>query len=414
MRVLCSTTAGEGHFGPLKGLAEACRDAGHEVRVAAPVSFVGAVQRAGLDHVPFADPSAASMDAIFGSLPQMTPEEANRTVMAEVFGRLDAQAAFPDVKAAVETWRPDVVLRDPAEFASLAAAEAVGIPHIEVAIAVAALMQWGRAHLAGPLGELDEMGGLTPGHLLRAAGTSPVFTMVPEAMDRAVRGSIGTAQMEREVVRFRAARDRSPARLPSPWGDPHDPLVYVTFGTVAAGLDHMREVFAATLNSLSALPVRVLMTTGSGGEVALAEVPGNAHVEQFWPQDAVMPLAGAVVSHGGFGTTLSALSAGVPQIVVPLFTTDQHLNAEAVSAMGAGVSIQGGAEGVPAIAAAVSQVLSDPLFRTRSGEIAEQIAALPDAADVVDHIFSLTNVAAHSQDGREPQARRRRPPQHRA
>lgn len=57
MRVLCSTTAGEGHFGPLRVLAHACWVAGHEVRVAAPASFAGTVQRAGLDHVPFAEPS---------------------------------------------------------------------------------------------------------------------------------------------------------------------------------------------------------------------------------------------------------------------------------------------------------------------------------------------------------------------
>lgn len=37
--------------------------------------------------------------------------------MAEVFGRLDAQAALPDVQKMVRAWRPDVVLRDPAEFA---------------------------------------------------------------------------------------------------------------------------------------------------------------------------------------------------------------------------------------------------------------------------------------------------------
>ena len=99
MRVLCSTTAGDGHFGPLKVLAQACRAAGHEVRVAAPASFAAAVQRAGLDHAPFADAPAAAMGEVFESLPRMSPVDANRTVMADVFGRLDAQAAFPDVLA---------------------------------------------------------------------------------------------------------------------------------------------------------------------------------------------------------------------------------------------------------------------------------------------------------------------------
>ena len=394
MRVLCSTTAGEGHFGPLRVLAQACRAAGHEVRVAAPASFAGTVQRAGLDHVPFAEPSADAMHAVFSSLARMSTEQANATVMAEVFGRLDAQAAFPDVERVVRAWRPDVVLRDPAEFASLAAAEAAGIAHIEVAIAVAALMEWGLVHLTDPLAELEEVAGLTHGTLLQAAAVSPVFTLVPEAMDRAVGPSAGTAPPVREVVRFRATRETGPGRLPGSWGDPQAPLVYVTFGTVAGGLEHLREVFTSTLRTLSALPVRVLLTTGASAEVALADVPGNARVEQFWPQDEIMPLAAAVVSHGGFGTTLSALSAGLPQVVMPLFSTDQYLNAEAVSAMGAGVTIHGRPEATSAVAAAVLRVLSESSFSIRSGEIAEQIAELPEAADVVDQIGRITEAAA--------------------
>ena len=391
MRVRCSTTAGDGHFGPLKVLAQACRAAGHEVRVAAPASFAAAVQRAGLDHAPFADAPAAAMGEVFESLPRMSPVDANRTVMADVFGRLDAQAAFPDVLAVVDAWRPDVVLREPAELGSLAAAEAAGVPHAEVAIGVAALMEWGRTCLVEPLSELDEIAGFQVGHLLRGAGRSPVFTMVPESLDQAVRGSAPADAPDRAVVRFRTEREADGGRLPRSWGDPDAPLVYVTFGTVAAGLGHLREVFAAALRSLAALPVRVLLTTGHGGRVELADAPANAHVEQYWPQDQVMPLAAVVVGHGGFGTTLSALTAGVPQVVVPLFTTDQHLNAEAVSTLGAGLSVLGGPEAMPDAAAAVSRILSDPDIRSGAGEVAAQIAALPVAADVVDEICHLAN-----------------------
>lgn len=261
---------------------------------------------------------------------------------------------------------------------------------------MAALMEWGLVHLPDPLAELDELTGLTPGTLLRAAAASPVFTMVPEAMDRAVGHRTGTAPAVRDVVRFRVRRKAGPGRLPGSWGDPETPLVYVTFGTVAGGLDHVREVFTSTLRALAELPVRVLLTTGANGEVDHADVPGNARVEQFWPQDEVMPLAAVVVSRGGFGTTMSALSAGVPQVVVPLFSTDQYLNAEAVSALGAGVAIHGGPDATSAIAEAVTRVLTESSFRTSSGEIAEQIAALPEAADVVDQIGRLTDTAAPS------------------
>ncbi|HYO17706.1 MAG TPA: glycosyltransferase [Dermatophilaceae bacterium] len=389
MRVLCSTTAGDGHFGPLAVLAQECSAAGHEVQVAAPASFAGAVGRAGLRHVSFPDAPAEAMAAVFETLPAMSLERANQTVMAEVFGRLDAQAAFPVLQAVVADWRPDVVLREPAEFGSLAAAEVAGVPHAEVAIGVGALMAWARDHLVDPLAELEMLAGLEHGHLSLAAHGSPLFTMVPPSMDEAVGRAGPNEGPDRDVVRYRALREAGGGRLPATWGDPDAPLVYVTFGTVAAGLGQMDDVFRSALDALSGLSVRVLMTTGYAGDVALSDLPRNAHVERYWPQDQVMPLASAVVGHGGFGTTLSALSAGVPQVVVPLFTTDQLFNADAVSALGVGVSLLGGSEAVPDVAAAVLRVMSDQDIRDRAGEVAAQISSLPDPAGVLGEISRI-------------------------
>ena len=67
-------------------------------------------------------------------MPALSFDDANLTVLREAFGRIDAQAAYPAVSAAIEVWRPDVVLREPAEFGSLAAAVRVGVPHLQVAI----------------------------------------------------------------------------------------------------------------------------------------------------------------------------------------------------------------------------------------------------------------------------------------
>ena len=52
-----------------------------------------------------------------GRLPALSFDDANLTVLREVFGRIDAQAAYPAVSAAIEVWRPDVVLREPASSA---------------------------------------------------------------------------------------------------------------------------------------------------------------------------------------------------------------------------------------------------------------------------------------------------------
>ena len=53
--------------------------------------------------------------------------------------------------------------------------------------------------------------------------------------------------------------------------------------------------------------------------------------------------AAAMLGHGGFGTTMGALAAGVPQVVAPLFTFDQIVNGDHVAAVGAGLTTERGA-----------------------------------------------------------------------
>ncbi len=394
MRVLCSTTAGDGHFGPLKAVSTACLGVGHEVRVAAPVSFAGAVRRAGLEQMPFADVPAELMGQVFARLPHMDSTQANQTVMREVFGRLDAQHALPAMQAAVSQWRPDVILREPAEFASLAAAESAGIPHAEVASGVAEMMVWARDYLVASLAELDALAGLPEGCLITAMADAPVFTMVPSSLDDVKAGSRPGSTCARPVMRYRVARATRGGRLPADRGDPEHPLVYVTFGTVTAGMGQT-EVYEATLDALADLPIRVLLTTGYGGGLELPQPwPANARVEKFWPQDEVMPLAAAVVSHGGFGTTMSALAAGVPQVLVPLFTLDQELNAGRVAALGAGVRLDGGPAAVPELGPALTRVLANADIRRRARDVASDIASLPDVTSVVDEVERIAGRAA--------------------
>ncbi|WP_141841583.1 glycosyltransferase [Humibacillus xanthopallidus] len=393
MRVLCATTAGTGHFGPMVPVARACAAAGHEVRVAAPASFASHVERAGLAHDPFDDVPPDVLGPIFGGLSSVSMLEANHTVVRDVFGRLDAQAAFPGVSEVVERWRPDVVLRDPCEFGSLAAAVRAGVPHAEVAIGLGRLQLWASDLLVEPLDELDAIVGLPGGTCWAALASAPVFTSVPQSLDGGAVGSPkgAAAQNVPRAVRYRGGDRRGRVgSLPRAWGDGDHPLVYVTFGSVTGGFADLRVVFGRCLEVLRELPIRVLLTTGHAGDPEeLRPWPDNARVEQWWPQDDVMPLAAAMVGHGGFGTTMSALTAGVPQVVVPLFAFDQEINATRVAEVGAGIRLGGRQDAAEHVGEAVAQVLSDSRMRSVAEAVADEIASLPDVSEIVETIEGL-------------------------
>ena len=400
MRVLFSTTAGSGHFGPMVPFAQACRDAGHDVKVAAPASFAEAVAAAGLEHAPFADVPPEVMGAVFSRLPQVSREEADRIVMGEVFGRLDAQAALPGVTEIMATWRPDVIVREFCEFGSLVAALGAGIPQVEVAIGFAVAMEPALAIVAAPLTELEAIAGLPEGAAYGALASGPVFSCIPAEID----GGNGTGG--ERVTRFRdpSLTAAATAALP-PWGDPGHPLVYVTFGSVAAGLPMFAGIYQSVLDALAGEPVRVLMTTGRAIDPgSLAPVPANAQVAQWLPQAGVMPHTDVVVGHGGFGTTMAALAGGVPQVVVPLFSYDQFVNAEQVAAVGAGVCLDGGVDAGPALAGAIATVLGDPVYTEKARAVSAAMASLSPVSLAVSALEEL--VAADP--ATEPPARRAR------
>ena len=138
-----------------------------------------------------------------------------------------------------------------------------------------------------------------------------------------------------DVRRYRdPAEGAPPAPPPDGWGNPDAPLVYVTFGTVAAGSGYFPDLYRGVLEALEDVDARVLMTVGRAHDPEdLGPLPENARVERWIPQAELLPHCAAMVCHGGSGTVRQGLSAGVPLVVLPLFA-DQPENARLVHRMG--------------------------------------------------------------------------------
>jgi UDP:flavonoid glycosyltransferase YjiC (YdhE family) len=380
MRALFTTTRGAGHFNPLVPFARAFERAGHEVMFAGPPDLEGSAEAAGFRFWPLDPPPEDELGAIWSRVPELPPEEANEVVVGEIFGRLNTTAHLPRTRAAFDEWRPEVVLRDPNEYSGALAAEQNGVPHARIAISLMSTEAMGLGIAAPAIDAIRRAEGLAPDPGGDALRGSPWLTVFPRTLDEGE---------QPDTHRFRDPAWEEPAKeLPGWWpGREDEPLVYVTFGSVAGSFPQAMPAYGVALSAVAGLPARVLLTVGRDLDVdALPEVPDNVHVERWVPQQDVLAHASAAVVHGGSGSTLGALAAGVPLVVVPLFA-DQPQNARRVHEVGAGLSVEPNREDIPAtirpLRAAIEQVLSEPSYRERADALAAELRAEAPVDDAV-------------------------------
>lgn len=151
----------------------------------------------------------------------------------------------------------------------------------------------------------------------------------------------------------------------SPWpASDSRPLVLVGFSTTFQ--DHA-GVLQRVLDGLADLPVRVLLTCGDALTPSDVRAPSNAMVVQRAPHAKVMAEAAIVVTHGGHGTVIRALAAGLPLLVIP-HGRDQVDNAARVVSRGAGLCL-GADASEQDIRAAAWRLLAEPRFAAASARL---------------------------------------------
>nr|MDQ3642729.1 glycosyltransferase [Actinomycetota bacterium] len=270
-------------------------------------------------------------------------------------------------------------VRESSEFASYVVAQAAGVPCVEVAVGLAAFDERFLPLLEAPLSEMGAKGGVS---WLQSA---PRLSLVPELLEDPCATGSGRTRRFRD-----AERSTTAAALPDWWAGASGPLVYVTLGSVAGGLGLFPDLYRQILSAVSDLPIRILVTIGDAGDPeVLQPLPGNVHIENWWPQQEVMPHVDALIGHGGFGTTLTALASGVPMVVLPLFADQPH-NAARVAAVGAGIALDGGRAAIGQLNEALQRVLTRQSFRDNARRVADEVDRLPPASESVAFLEGLT------------------------
>ncbi len=375
MRILLTSIRGAGHFRPLQPFAEAFLADGHDVLVATSPLSADMVRRAGLPYRSLAAAPDEVRDAVFARTAGASLMEANGVVVGDLFAGTDARAALPSLLRVIEDSKPDAIMHESCEFAAALAGEIMGVPTVRLALSTASLEAWVARWAASAVDGLRAQYGLPGDPEGTRLLTGPTVTLTPAAL-------------EEPAVPSRATRFRDPG-MPGPAArDRGRPLVYMSFGSVAGQTDRFPALYHAAIAEVAPLPVTVLVTTGNAQDpAALGPLPANVRAERWVQEHFVLPHAAAMVSHGGAGSIRSALTAGVPLAVVPLFG-DQPFNAHSVARCGAGVAL----EGTTGLGAAVRRLLADPTYSETVAGIAEDVAALPPAGRAIKVIERAARV----------------------
>jgi UDP:flavonoid glycosyltransferase YjiC (YdhE family) len=133
--------------------------------------------------------------------------------------------------------------------------------------------------------------------------------------------------------RFDGARGELPEDVRTFCREGPPPVVF----TLGTGMTHAAGFFRAAVAACDVLGARGLLVTKYEGVVP-ARLPPRVRHCVFAPFRQLLPLCGAVVHHGGVGTTAAALEAGCPQLVLPL-AWDQPDNAARVAGLGVGLAL---------------------------------------------------------------------------
>jgi UDP:flavonoid glycosyltransferase YjiC (YdhE family) len=392
VRILFTTTARLGHFHPLVPLARAAALAGHEVAFACAQSLHDAVESSGFKTFSLGDDTRldAELDAALqrmGAIPAGAPRAA--AYLMEVFVGIEARRALPELLALCGRWNPDLIVREEYELAGAIAAEHLGLAHAVVAVAYASNWQQYAAAIPTAMQRLDELRatvGLAHDPELNMLYRQLYLSFDPPSLLEPTLKLPATARHLRPHPFDRSGLDALPDWVQTA----PRPLIYASLGTIAPTMPNLfPAVYETLLEGLREIPGGVVMTVGRDRDPAdLGAQPPNVHVERYIPQSLLLPHCDLIVTHGGHNSVLSALSLGLPMVIVPFFA-DQADNAARCAALGVGRVLSGRDLTPERLRDAAYDVLIDQRYRQNVRRIRDEIQTMPGLEEGVRLLEAL-------------------------
>ena len=377
--MLCTAVPSAGHVNPLLPLARSLVAAGHEVALASGGGAAPAAKAAGLVFVQAGLDEAELVAQAEARLRDVAPQSRG----IEMFARIAAPAMLRDLLPQLDELAPDLVVNEEGEWGGPVLAAVAGI--------AAAAHGWGAplwsdheldaiSAATAPLWEEHGVTPASPAGLFDDVYIDPCPPLLQTPLVQRI--------PRRRGIRFEAfdSGEAAPPWLDAPRGYP---LVYATLGTVPT-FNVAPTLLAAVARALGELRVMGILTIGQNNDPDDVEaVPANVRVMRHLSQVQALGRAAVAITHGGAGSTLAALSFGVPLLIVPRGAPSQRRLASRCAELGAALVLQSDDANHGAIREAVQKLMEDETFRMSAQRIRDSIRDQPSAQTLVPHLELL-------------------------
>jgi UDP:flavonoid glycosyltransferase YjiC (YdhE family) len=368
-------------------LATALRNAGHQVMMTASLEeLIPVIAGVGLPVVRITDPELSARQIIAGypRLLQIPDDLIEReTQSGRWYARLEA-VTLDALLAFTEDWRPDVVIGGMASYAAPLLAKTLGVPYVRHAwdIHDPKLLDLGAAdELQDELAKLGLDGLPEPDMMIDI--TPPSLRPHDAAPAHMMRWIAGNTQSCLEPWMYRRSER---------------PRIGVTVGTGVANYNQY-DFLQAIVENVGTLDAEVVVPVTEDAAPVLRERLKN--VRAGWmPLDIVAPTCDVLVHQSGGSTMMTALSFGVPQVLIPDPTLHRaNEMARRIVDAGAGISITPEEATSDVIAKHCQEIISTPSYAAAAAGLAREIAALPLPSEVARRVELLVHESSAGHRG---------------
>ncbi|MFD7969479.1 macrolide family glycosyltransferase [Streptomyces clavifer] len=376
-----------GHVTPTLGVVEELVRRGHRVSYLAAGPVAERIASTGAEIIPYT--SALDPRTI-------APTGAQDWLARVLLGAVrEAAATAPVLEAHFGDDLPDCLVYDISmQFLGRVMSRKLGIPGIQLYPVLASHQYFSQAHdtAEGLFGDLTrELRTFADTHGLHDVPLDELMSDAPRNisfMPREFQTDAGSFPDDQYTFVGIPLRESD---LQGTWRPTNNnPVVLISLGTT---FNTQPEFFAMCAKAFEGLPWHVVIAAGPGVDLdAVGELPPNAEIHSWLTLQAVLEHAGAFVCHGGAGSTMNALYAGVPLVSVP-HNGDEEMIAARTAELKLGRVLTPHDITADTLRAAVQDVATDTTIQTNVRTMRHamhEAGGAPRAADTILNHLTTT------------------------